>query len=121
MDANTYTVCPLPNDFLRWWFITRSGNEIKVGFADLFTQSVCEQETYIVSEKDPFIAMSKETSVVKNFLYFARYPYVEVQRAPDRITVQWRELAYSFLPGNHFVAVVIFGSDGKVVHSYFSY
>jgi inner membrane protein len=121
MDANTYMVCPLPNDFLRWWFIVKSGNEIKVGFADLFTQRVCEQETYTVSEKDPFITMSKETRVVENFLYFARYPYAEVQRDPGRITVLWRELAYSFLPGDHFVAVVIFGSDGKVVHSYFTF
>jgi len=121
MDANTYTICPLPNDFLRWWFIAKSGNEIKVGFADLFTRRVCEQGTYIISDKDPFIAMSEETSVVKNFLYFARYPYADVQRDPERITVLWRELAYSFLPGDHFVAVVIFGNDGKVVHSYFSY
>jgi inner membrane protein len=121
MDANTYMLCPLPNDFLRWWFLAKSGDEIQVGFADLFTQRVCEQETYTVSEKDPFIAMSKETRVVKNFLYFARYPHAEVQRDPGGITVLWRELAYSFLPGDHFVAVVIFGSDGKVVHSYFSY
>ena len=121
MDYNTYAVCPLPNDFLRWWFIAKSGNEIKVGFADLFTDRICEQETYTVSEKDPFIALSKETSVVKNFLYFARYPYAEVERDSERITVLWRELAYSFLPGDHFVAVVIFGSDGKVVYSHFSY
>lgn len=121
MDANTYTLCPLPNDFLRWWFIAKSGNEIKVGFADLFTQRICEQETYVISEQDPFIEMSKETRVVKNFLYFSRYPYAEVKRDSGRITVLWRELAYSFLPGEHFVAVVIFGSDGKVVNSYFRY
>ena len=121
MDYNTYTVCPLPNDFLRWWFIAKSGNVIKVGFADLFTQRVYGQETYTISERDPFIAMSKETSVVKNFLYFARYPYAEVKRYSDRITVRWRELAYSFLPGDHFVAVVTFGSDGNITNSYFSY
>jgi len=121
MDANTYTVCPLPNDFLRWWFIAKSGDEIKVGFVDLFTRRVYEDETYVLSEKDPFIAMSKDTRVVKNFLYFARYPYADVQRDSDRITVLWRELAYSFLPGEHFMAVVVFGNDGKVVHSYFSY
>jgi len=121
MDANIYRVFPLPNDFLRWWFIAKSGNEIKVGFADLFSGRICEQETYKLSERDPFIAISKETGVVRNFLYFARYPYAEVKRGPDRITVIWRELAYSFLPGDHFVAVVIYGSDGKVMDSYFKY
>ena len=35
LEANTYKMCPLPNDFLRWWFIAKSGDEIKVGFADL--------------------------------------------------------------------------------------
>ena len=59
--------------------------------------------------------------MVRNFLYFARYPYAEVQRDPERITVVWRELAYSFLPGEHFIAVVIFGNDGKVIHAYFRY
>jgi len=121
MDYNTYTVCPLPNDFLRWWFIAKSGNEVKVGFADLFTQSVCERGTYVISEQDPFIQLSKETSVVRNFLYFARYPYAEVRRDPERITVLWHELTYSFLPGEHFIAVVIFGNDGKVIHAYFRY
>jgi len=121
MDYHTYTVFPLPNAFLRWWFIAKSGNDVTVGFADLFTQSICEQGTYVISEQDPFIQKSKETNVVKNFLYFARFPYAEVHRDPERITVIWRELAYSYLPGEHFIAVVIFGNDGEVIHSYFKY
>jgi inner membrane protein len=121
MDANTYMVCPLPNDFLRWWFIAKSGDEIKVGFADLFTQRICMQETYTLNDRDPFINLSKKTRVVNNFLYFARYPYAEVNRNAENITVIWRELSYSFLPGDHFVAEVIFGSDGKVINSYFKF
>jgi hypothetical protein len=65
--------------------------------------------------------MSKETVVVKNFLYFARYPYAQIRRDSDNITVIWRELVYSFIPGEHFIAVVIYGSDGKVADSYFRY
>lgn len=106
-------VCPLPNDFLRWWFIAKSGNEIKVGFSDLFTQRVCVQETYFIADKDPFIEISKKTKVVKNFLYFARYPYAEVKRDAGKVTVIWRELAYSFLPGEHFIAKVTFDNEGK--------
>jgi inner membrane protein len=121
MDYNTYMACPLPNDFLRWWFIARSGNDVTVGFVDLFTQNIYKHEKYVISEKDPFIQLSKETRAVKNFLYFARHPYAEVQRDPERITVIWRELAYSYLPGEHFIAVVIFGNDGAVIHSYFRY
>src|SRR4030043_499628 len=64
MDANTYMVCPLPNDFLRWWFIAKSGNEIKV---------------------------------------------------------VWRELAYSFFSGDHFVAKVVFDKDGKLLNSSFKF
>src|SRR4030067_2168354 len=61
LEANTYKIYPLPNDFLRWWFIAKSGDEVKVGFADLFTQRVYTQETYRMADKDPFIERSKET------------------------------------------------------------
>jgi len=121
IDANIYTVCPLPNDFLRWWFITKSGDEIKVGFADLFTQKLCIQETYMIKGEDPFIESSKDTRVVKNFLYFAKYPYAEVRMNAGGTTVVWRELAYSFLPGEHFVAKVMFDREGKISKSYFNF
>ncbi len=121
IEANTYKMCPLPNDFLRWWFIAQSGDEIKVGFADLFTKRVCVQEIYRVTHKDPFIDRSKETRVVKNFLYFAMYPYAEVKRDRGNVNVIWRELAYSFMSGDHFVAKVIFDKDGKVLDSYLKF
>ena len=118
LDANTYKLCPLPNDFLRWWFIAKSGNEIKVGFADLFTQRICIQETYLNSNNDPLIERSKDTRVVNNFLYFAKYPYAEVLKEKDKTIVIWRELAYSFRAGDHFVAKVIYDKEGKVLDSY---
>jgi inner membrane protein len=118
LDANTYKVCPLPNDFLRWWFIAKSGNEIKVGFADLFTQRICIQETYRTNNNDPLIERSKDTRVVHNFLYFARYPYAEVLREKEKTIVIWRELAYSFRAGDHFVAKVIYDKEGRVLDSY---
>jgi inner membrane protein len=121
VDANTYTLYPLPNDFLRWWFVVRSGNEIKVGFADLFTQRVCIQETYRLADKDPFIERSKETRVVKNFLYFAKYPFAEVRNEKDRTLVVWHELAYSFLPGEHFVAKAVFNKEGRLLKSNFKF
>lgn len=121
LDAYTYMVCPLPNDFLRWWFIAKSGNEIKVGFADLFTQRICVQETYDTLNKDPLIEQSKKTRVVKNFLYFAKYPYAEIRKNNRKSTVVWHELAYSFIPGDHFVAKVVFDNEGKVLDSYFKF
>jgi inner membrane protein len=121
LEANTYTLYPLPNDFLRWWFVVRSGNEIRVGFADLFTQRVCVQETYRMVNRDPYIEHSKENRVVKNFLYFAKYPYAEVRSDKDRTMVIWHELAYSFMAGDHFVAKVIFDREGKLLSSYFKF
>ncbi|MEW6002424.1 MAG: metal-dependent hydrolase [Nitrospirota bacterium] len=121
LEANTFRMCPLPNDFLRWWFITQSGKEIKVGFADLFTRRICVQEIYSMEQGDPYIEKSKDTRVIKNFLYFARYPYAEVKRDSDRITVIWRELSYSFIAGDHFVAKVIFDEKGRIEKSYFKF
>lgn len=121
LEANTYRICPLPNDILRWWFITKSGNEIKVGFADLFTQRVCVQETFILDEKAPLIARSKETRTVKNFLYFANFPYPEIKTDKNRRVVVWRELAYSFMPGERFVARVVFDENDKIIKSEFRF
>ena len=121
LEANTYTLYPLPNDFLRWWFVVRSGNEINVGFADLFTQRVCVQETYRMVNRDPSIEHSRENRVVKNFLYFAKYPYAEVRSDKDMTMVIWHELAYSFMAGDHFVAKVIFDREGKLLSSYFKF
>lgn len=121
VDANSYKICPLPNDFLRWWFITRSGDEIKVGFADLFTQRICVQEEYKVTNRDPYIERSAETRVVKNFLYFAKYPNAEVKRDTGKTTVVWRDLAYSFMAGEHFVAKVVFDREDKILNSYFRF
>ena len=121
LEANTYKIYPLPNDFLRWWFITKSGDEVKAGFADLFTQRVYIQETYRISDKDPFIERSKEIKFIKNFLYFAKYPYAEVKSEKGKTTVIWRELSYSFFAGDHFVAKVLFDKEGKVLKSYFTF
>jgi inner membrane protein len=118
LDEKTYTICPLPNAFLRWWFIAKSDDTIKVGFSDLFLQRICLQETYSTAHKDPLIERSKELRVVKNFLYFAKYPYAYVMKEKDKIIVVWRELAYSFLPGDHFVAKVIYDEKGRVLKSF---
>lgn len=121
LDENSYRVCPLPNDFLRWWFVAKSGDHIKVGFADLFSQRVCVQESYTLSSKDPFAERSKSTRVVRNFLYFARYPHVEVLREEEKTTVIWRELAFSFRAGEHFIAKVIFNRKGDMIDAYFRF
>jgi len=121
LEANTYKMCPLPNDFLRWWFIAKSGDEIKVGFADLFTKRICIQDTFTFNDKDPLIERSKETKFVKNFLYFAKYPYPEIKKEDGRTMVMWRELAYSFMSGEHFTAKVTFDENNKLIKSEFKF
>ncbi len=121
IDANLYKLCPLPNDFLRWWFIVQSGNKIQVGFADLFTQRICIHETYINDERNYFIEKSKKTRVVKNFLFFARFPYAEVKVDSEKITVVWHELSFSFRAGEHFIAKVIYDMNGNELGSFFKF
>ncbi len=120
VDANTYALCPLPNDFLRWWFVARSGDEYLTGFADLFAQRVCIQERY-KPVRDPLIERSREERAVRNFLYFAKYPYADVEKKGDRTVVIWRELAYSFRAGDHFVTKVVFDKRGRVLSSAFTF
>jgi len=121
MDEYVYRLCPLPGDFFRWWFVSRTGNVYKTGFVDLFTERVYIQERLVYSEKEPEIILSKSTEAVKNFLTLAQSPYSEVRREGNRTTVVWHELSYAFLPGDHFVAKVIYDRNGKVVHSSFRF
>ncbi|MEW6741068.1 MAG: metal-dependent hydrolase [Nitrospirota bacterium] len=121
VDANIYKVYPLPNDFLRWWFITRSGNEIDTGFVDLFTKRVYIQDKYRMDNNDHAILESRKNRVVQNFLYFARYPYAEVKRENSKTIVIWKELAYSFMAGESFFARVVMDKNGTVIESYFKF
>ncbi len=121
VDANIYKVYPLPNDFLSWWFIVKSGNEVTAGFADLFTKRVCIQEKFILDNSHPAIEKSRQTTFIKNFLYFARYPHAEVINSEKGITVIWRELSYSFLSGNRFTARVVMDKQGNVIESKFNF
>ncbi len=121
IDAQVYKIYPLPNDFLRWWFVARIDDKINIGFADLFTQRLCIQDIYILEKNNPHIEKSKDVRVIKNFIYFARFPYAEVKKDTDKITVTWRELSYSFRAGDHFVAKVLYDKNGNVIDSYFKF
>ncbi|HAK87796.1 MAG TPA: hypothetical protein DHV16_06180 [Nitrospiraceae bacterium] len=121
VDANIYKIYPLPNDFLRWWFLVKSGDEVKTGFADLFTQKVCIHEKYDMNNNDPAVLESRKTRAVRNFLYFAKYPYAEVKRDDKKTVVTWKELSYSFMAGEKFAAKVVTDKSGKVIESGFKF
>jgi inner membrane protein len=121
VDANIYRLYPLPLDPLRWWFIAKSGSEIETGSVDLFTKSIYIKNRYRLDKKSPAIVESKKERVVQNFLYFARFPYAEVKREGDRTIVTWKELSFSFLPGERFIATVVMDKDGRVIESGFRF
>ncbi len=121
LDEYIYSLSPLPHDFLRWWFVTRSGESIKVGFVDLFTQRVYLQDSYTYSEAEKEIILSRETDTVKAFLSFARFPYPEVKKNKTGTIVTWKELTYAFLPGERFAAKAAYGKDGRLSHAYFRF
>jgi inner membrane protein len=117
IDANIYKLYPLPNGFLRWWFVTKTENEAQTGLADIFLQKVFIYEKYNLVNNDPAVAEAEKNRIIQNFLYFARQPHVEVKRAQNTTIVTWRELSYSFLPGDKFAAKVIMDRNGKIIES----
>ncbi|MEW5743856.1 MAG: metal-dependent hydrolase [Nitrospirota bacterium] len=121
VDAHTYRLCPLPNDFLRWWFVTSSGDDVSTGFVDLFTRRVYLQEKYRMDNGAPEIVASKQSGMVRSFLTFSRYPYAEVKNEQGRTVVLWRELSYSFLPGERFIARVVMDKQGRIIGSSFHF
>ncbi len=121
LDEYSYHLFPLPNDFLRWWFVTDSAGTYKVGTVDLFTQRVSVDERFVYSEDEPEIAESKQLRTVRNFLYFARLPLPEIERNGEETVVTWHDLTYSSLPGEHFIARVRFDRLGRAVKEYIKF
>ncbi|MGD2080285.1 MAG: metal-dependent hydrolase [Nitrospirota bacterium] len=110
-------VVPMPSGFMRWWFIARGDGEIKTGVADLFTRSVYVHKTYPAGGPDPAAERSKTASVVRNFIYFAKYPYPEVSASGGRRIVKWRDLSYGYAPPERFTATVVMDGQGRLVSS----
>jgi len=105
IEAHQYRVYPLPNDFLRWWFVAKHSEEYITGFVDLFTKRVYIDEKYKI-KNDPAIVKSKEAEAVKALLSFAKHPVAELKHEGDITVVLWRELSYGFLPDDRFTAKV---------------
>jgi membrane-bound metal-dependent hydrolase YbcI (DUF457 family) len=110
-------VSPMPNAVMRWWFVAHNENEIRTGFADLFTDSIYVHKTYPRNNHSRLIESSKEHGVVKNFLYFAQHPYAEVRKNGNITVVKWRELSLAYSPKERFTATVDIGQDGKLIGS----
>jgi inner membrane protein len=121
LDEYHYHLSPLPNDFLRWWFVTRSGDGYKTGVVDLFTKRVYLHDRLIYSETEPEIRESKQLRTVRNFLYFSRFPYPEIRKTGGETIVTWRELGYAYIPGDHFIARIRFDRLGRAVEEYFRF
>jgi len=105
IEAQQYRVYPLPNDFLRWWFVAKFYDEYITGFVDLFSKKVYIDERYKV-KNDPAISKSKESESVKALLSIAKHPVANVKQEGDTTIVIWKELSYGFLPGERFTVKV---------------
>jgi inner membrane protein len=110
-------VSPLPNEFMRWWFIAHNGKKIKTGFADLFTDTIYIHKTYPMAKDSYLVERSKDFGVVKNFLYFAQYPYAEVSKNGKINVVKWRELSFGYSSRDRFTATLDMGEDGDLLDS----
>ncbi|MCX7988922.1 MAG: metal-dependent hydrolase [Thermodesulfovibrio sp.] len=105
IEAHQYRVYPMPNDFLRWWFVARFSDEYITGCVDLFGKRIYIDSRYKI-KNDDLILKSKESESVKSLLNFAKHPAAEIKKEGDTIIVVWRELSYGFLPNDRFTAKV---------------
>lgn len=121
MDEYVYRVTPMPFGIFKWWFISRSGDELKTGIVDLFIKRVIVLDTYHYSLSDPEIVLSKDMRAVKSLLGFTRFPFVWVVKNEDTTEVKWKDLVYTCLPGERMTATVIFDGNGMVKESKFRF
>lgn len=105
IEAHQYRLYPLPNDFLRWWFVAKFSDEYITGYVDLFGKRVYTESRYKIKD-DELILKSKESKSVKTLVSLAKHPATEIKREGDMILVIWRDLSYGFLPNDRFTAKV---------------
>lgn len=105
LEAHQYRVYPIPNDFLRWWFVAKFSDEYIAGCVDLFGKRIYIDSKYKI-KNDNLILKSKESESVKSLLNFAKHPVAEIKKEGDTIIVLWRELSYGFLPDDRFTVKV---------------
>lgn len=121
LDTYVGNVYPVPNGFLRWWFVAKGKEDIKTGFVDLFTKRIYLQEVYPITEESPEINKSREARAVRNLLEVGRFPMPSETKENGYTVVKWRELAYAYLPGDHFVAFAKIALDGRIIDSHFKF
>lgn len=115
-------VSPFPASYLRWWFVVENHEEYKTGMIDMLLSKVYFDRVFAKPGDDQRIYKSRGIRTVKIFLDFARLPHASVEnRADGASVVTWRELSFTFLPGEHFSAKVFFDRDQKLVKSYFKF
>ncbi len=105
IEAHQYRVYPLPNDFLRWWFVAKYSDEYITGLVDIFGEKVYVDQRYKI-KNDIATIKSKESESVKALISFAKHPVSEVRKEGDTVVVIWKELSYGFLPDDMFTAKV---------------
>jgi inner membrane protein len=105
IEAHQYRVYPLPNDFLRWWFVVRFHDDYTTGYVDLFGKRVYVDSKYKI-KNDDVIQKTMEFELVKVFLNFAKHPVADTRKEGDTVVVIWRELSYRFLPDERFTVKV---------------
>lgn len=112
---------PLPTGMFRWWFVAKTPEgTMKTGIVDLFTKQVYLHKAYPPEPENAFVEGSRHFRLVRDFLEFAKHPYVSMETREGRVIVRWTELSYSYLPEEHFTATVVMDEKtGKVIEKRF--
>jgi inner membrane protein len=114
-EYRVHRIVPQPGDIMGWWFVASGHGEIKTGYADLLTDHVSVYRTYPAQGLDETIEATRKLNVVGTFLRFSRSPYAEKIQTQEGTTVIWRDLAFSYLPGERFAARVKIDPKGVVI------
>ncbi len=105
---------PDPIDPFRWHVLADSGTSYWTGDLDL-RGSTAPLRRREKRHEDSVVARARAGSdVAALFLDFARFPWLDVEPAPDGTAVIWTDLRYENPLRRAFVTRVVVGSDGSI-------
>lgn len=90
---------------------------IKTGFKNpLQIKSKINSDSFSATEE---VEVAKKTKTAQNFLEFAQYPYLEIEKQEDKTKISWQDLRFAYFERKAFVAEIILDKDKKVVKESF--
>ncbi|MGA2192132.1 MAG: metal-dependent hydrolase [Nitrospirota bacterium] len=113
---------PAPVNPFKWKVVSEYDNAFRAGWYNVITRQWQDNVEYPKKPENEAVRKAKQAPNAKNFLEFARFPWISFERAGDGWDVKIQDLRFSLKSSDkRFVAEVFVADDGKILKDKFNF